>query len=373
MNSKSYKKGKEMKTIVLVAKGFLIVCGGLTIIIMGLFCIISSGRIDPFLDENNELIENSIAEKIKIDINGAKNGLIIRGKSLENPILLFVSSGPGTSDYFLSQEYPAMNLEEYFTVCYWDYRGMCLVYDKELDPKTITTEQIQEDTLEVTKYLKERFNKDKIYIMGFSGGTHIAIKAANLYPDQYLAYFAMSQVVASDEDRDTLVYQYMKKTFAVRGDKSSINKLESLVEHLEDGRVKNKDWYQFVYLLHEAGGGTIKDKSELEGIVIPILKARCYTMIEKVNYIRGMKMYRTTPFFHDMEKIDYRDEQISLQIPVYFISGEYDYNCPWPLVEDYCNKIEAPSKEFLLVPNAAHSPLWENSKVVVEYMVSKIK
>lgn len=84
-------------------------------------------------------------------------------------------------------------------------------------------------------------------------------------------------------------------------------------------------------------------------------------------------MYRTTPFFHDMEKIDYRDEQISLQIPVYFISGEYDYNCPWPLVEDYCNKIEAPSKEFLLVPNAAHSPLWENSKVVVEYMVSKIK
>lgn len=45
---------------------------------------------------------------------------------------------------------------------------------------------------------------------------------------------------------------------------------------------------------------------------------------------------------------------------MYFISGEYDYNCPWEPVGDYENILEAPDKGFYLIPDAAHSPLWEN-------------
>ena len=47
---------------------------------------------------------------------------------------------------------------------------------------------------------------------------------------------------------------------------------------------------------------------------------------------------------------------------MFFLSGEYDYNCPWPLVEDYCEKISAPDKGFYLIKDAAHSPLWENAR-----------
>ena len=77
-------------------------------------------------------------------------------------------------------------------------------------------------------------------------------------------------------------------------------------------------------------------------------------------------MYRVTPLSKELKGFDYRLSIPSLEIPVYFISGEMDYNCPWELVEDYYEIIDAPAKGFYLIPNAAHSPLWENSSETCE-------
>lgn len=355
-----------MKNKIIVAVVAVLVV--IILLVFMIFFAASSGKIKPYKDSDGKVLANSIAEKKIVTLNGAKNGLIIRGKSFDNPVLLLVSSGPGTSDYFLNEAYPDMNLEDFYTVCWWDYRGMCLVYDKNIKPETITTEQIQADTKAVTDYLKERFGKEKIYIMGFSGGTHIALEAARNHPEDYYAYIGMAQTVCKDEDNDTLMYDFMKKTFTERGQKKNLKKLEKSVEQKGNGKVLCKDWPSYVFLLHEAGGGTIKDKTEFECIIIPIINSRCYTAKEKIDYIRGMKMYRTTPFYKDVSSRDYRTMIRSLDIPAYFISGETDYNCPWPLVKKYCEQLNAPEKKFLLVENAAHSPLWENPAPVIEFL-----
>lgn len=75
-----------------------------------------------------------------------------------------------------------------------------------------------------------------------------------------------------------------------------------------------------------------------------------------------MKMYRKTPLEDELNDFDYRKTITSLEIPVYFISGDTDYNCPWKLVEEYCDLIDAPDKGFYLISDSAHSPLWENPK-----------
>ena len=71
-------------------------------------------------------------------------------------------------------------------------------------------------------------------------------------------------------------------------------------------------------------------------------------------------MYRTTPLSKELDGFDYRQSITELKIPVFFISGESDYNCPWELVKDYNEKIKAPDKGFYLIKDSAHSPLWEN-------------
>jgi alpha/beta superfamily hydrolase len=58
----------------------------------------------------------------------------------------------------------------------------------------MTLEQMISDTREVTNYLTTRFKKDKIYLMGHSGGTFIGIHAAAKIPELYYEYIGVAQM-----------------------------------------------------------------------------------------------------------------------------------------------------------------------------------
>jgi pimeloyl-ACP methyl ester carboxylesterase len=324
--------------------------------------IMSPGKIRTYKEPN------SLSEKFVMDINGAPTGFFINSKDIDNPVLLFVSSGPGTDDYVFTDKYIDMHIEDEFTVVYWDYRYMGIAYEKDIDVDSINIDNLLDDTYAVTEYLKERFSKEKIYIMGFSGGTKIALMEVQRHPENYYAYIGMAQCVTDSEENDTLMYSFMKEVFEKRGDNKNLEKLEDAVVHLDGGNIKCKDWYVYVNLLHEAGGGTIYNKTEFEGIVWPIITCGCYTLKEKINYITAMKTYRRTPLYEQTDDFDYRKSITQIRIPVFFISGEYDYNCPWELVQEYCDVIDAPQKGFYKITGAAHSPLWENPGETYEAM-----
>lgn len=341
-----------VRRIMLISLLVIMIIINFALILLLIWAIMSPGTIRKYKGNN------SLSEKKVITINGEKNGFFINSLDTNNPVLLLVSSGPGTDDYFLTEKYKNMRIEEHFTIVYWDYRGMGIAYNKNIDKNNITMDNLVNDTHEVTKYLKERFSKDKIYIMGFSGGTKIALNAVNKYPTDYYAYIGMAQVVTNSYENDTLMYNFMKKVFDSKNKQSKLKELESVVDHIDSNYVKCNNWGKFVLLVHDAGGGTILNKSEKNSITLPIIFSKCYTIKEKFNYIKGLKLYKKI----ELEKgeYDYRLSIPKLDIPTYFISGEYDYNCPWKLVEDYLNKIDSPKKKFYKISNSAHSPLWEN-------------
>ena len=66
------------------------------LILFLIWCIMSSGRIRTYDGKN------SLSEKFVMDINGSPNGFFINSQNTDNPVLLFVSSGPGTDDYFMT-------------------------------------------------------------------------------------------------------------------------------------------------------------------------------------------------------------------------------------------------------------------------------
>jgi pimeloyl-ACP methyl ester carboxylesterase len=324
------------------------------VVLLIVWMIMSPGKIRSYSEPG------SLSEKFVMDINGAPNGFFINSRNTDNPVLLLVSSGPGTDDYVFTDKYKDMHLEDEFTVVYWDYRYMGIAYNSRADIDSVNMDNLMDDTHAVTEYLKDRFGKDKIFIMGFSGGTHIALREVQRHPENYYAYIGMAQTVTDTEENDTLMYEFMKSVFEQRGDYVNILKLDGAVTQLDSGNIKCKDWFAYVNLLHDAGGGTILDKSEFEGITWPIITCGCYTVTEKINYVRGMKMYRKAPLVSELDGFDYRVSIPSLEVPAFFISGEKDYNCPWELVRDYCDVLNAPQKGFYRISNSAHSPLWEN-------------
>ena len=75
-----------------------------------IWIIISPGKIRTYTEPN------SLSEKFVMDINGAPNGFFINSKDIDNPVLLFVSSGPGTDDYVFTDKYKDMQLEDYLSI-----------------------------------------------------------------------------------------------------------------------------------------------------------------------------------------------------------------------------------------------------------------
>jgi|GEM_PF-1155186 len=69
----------------------------------------------PFLDEHGTVLAGSVSEKVRVDINGVRQGMVIRGHDVTNPVLLVVHGGPGMPDYFLTRDYPT-DIEDLFTV-----------------------------------------------------------------------------------------------------------------------------------------------------------------------------------------------------------------------------------------------------------------
>jgi pimeloyl-ACP methyl ester carboxylesterase len=167
------------------------------------------GKPQPFVDENKSPLAGSISEKVFVNINGVKQGMFIKSKDATHPVLLYLHGG--MPETFLTQRYPT-GLEDLFTVVWWEQRGSGISYSADIPPETMTLEQMISDTLEMTNYLRHRFGKEKIYLMGHSGGTFIGIQAAARAPELYYAYIGVAQM-SNQFKSERLAYEYMLQQF----------------------------------------------------------------------------------------------------------------------------------------------------------------
>ena len=377
------KGNKKIKMIFLIIAAAVVLLLLALIIMVAAFWVTGRGRIEQYMDENGNVLEGSIAEKTYIDVNGRKNGLIIRGKSDKNPVLLFISGGPGVPQYWLNDAYKEKypnRIEDEFTVCWWDYIGEGLSYDASVDPSEITMEKLTDDAIVVCDYLKERFGVDRIYLMAHSGGTMLGMNLAIEKPEYFYCYFAMGQVANPGWDRHEAGYYFIKSKFEKEGNKKLLNKLESMVEQ-KDGHVVLKSGYNeghWENMLLKAGCATTKEMtSDVTGIFFPMMLSECYTFGEKIDYWKGKALLAESPY-SKTSGIVY--EPVKISIPVIFISGTYDYTTPITNVKTLCDMLNEANgegaevvHEFYEFKNSAHSPLWEENEAVLEVMKKYVR
>ena len=226
----------------------------LIIILAGVLLAMSPGKAQPLLDEQGNLIEGSISEKIRVNINGVEQGMFIRSRDVTHPVLLYVHGG--MPFYFLSKRYPA-GLEDHFTVVWWEQRGSGMSYSAKIPHESMTLEQMISDTREVTNYLRMRFGKDKIYLMGHSGGTFTGIYAAAQMPELFHAYIGVAQM-SNQLKSEQLAYEFMTAKYREIGNRKMVRKLESAPVTMTDGTSR-------AYLslrdqaMHSLGLGTTRD------------------------------------------------------------------------------------------------------------------
>src|SRR5690242_10794352 len=131
----------------------------------------------------------------RVQIGGIDQWIEIRGQSVKNPILLFIHGGPGSAFMPMSRTFQDP-WEKYFTVVQWDQRGAGKTYSsnsKEVQRKTINMARMNADTLEVVNYLRKRFGREKIYVLGNSWGSVLRLYLAHEHPELLYAYIGVGQ------------------------------------------------------------------------------------------------------------------------------------------------------------------------------------
>jgi pimeloyl-ACP methyl ester carboxylesterase len=363
-------RSHKTRTLMLALLYFIL--SSLLIFVIILF-LISPGRIKPLVDQNGKPVEGSISEKVFVKIGGVMQGMFIRGRDLNNPVMLFVHGGPSFPEYFLVDKYPS-GIEDHFTVCYWEERGGGLSYIPQVTLESMTLEQLASDAIEVTNYLLNRFSKEKIYIMAHSGGTAFAIQAVARFPQLYYAYIGISQITNQTKS-EKISYKYMLDQYS--SDRNSkmvaefkkypILENDSLILPFFNSILRDKS-------MHELGIGTMHNmRSILKDVFLPVWTCRAYTIKEKFNiWASKFTFINKTHLREQIINSNIPDLVPKLDLPVYFLSGRYDLTVNVDLAKDYLKKIESPIKGFYTFDKSAHSPMFEEPQKLKEILLQDI-
>jgi pimeloyl-ACP methyl ester carboxylesterase len=297
---------------------------GLLLIVFGVLLAFSAGKPRPFVDENGKVLTGSISEKIHVNINGVQQGMFIKSRDASNPVLLFLHGGAGMPD---------------------------------IPIETITIEQLISDTLEVTNYLRNRFHKEKIFLMAHCGGSPIGIQAVARAPELYYAYVGVAQM-AYQLKSENLAYEYMLERYREIGNTKMVRQLEAAPVTMTPPLPAS---YMLVRdkAMHGLGVGTTRDmKSVITGVFLASWLFPEYTLSEKMSLWRG-KFLSDKVLLDKMIATDLTKQVVELDVPVYFFHGKYDYTASYPLTKSYFRKLKAPLKGFYTFEQSAHSPIFE--------------
>jgi pimeloyl-ACP methyl ester carboxylesterase len=293
----------------------------------------------------------AIAVLEKITIGGTDQWILERSENTGNPIILFLHGGPGTSQLTLNRR-STKDLEKSFIVVNWDQRGACKSYNAINDSAKMNIGQFVQDTKELTFYLPNKFQKDRIILVGHSWGSLIGALTSSKYPELYYCYIGIGQV-ANMKENEIASYQWTLKQAEKMNDKRAVAKLKEMGTPPYQGDWQAKTLTQRK-LLGRFGGEFHGSKIGAFGIVIgSLLFSREYTLIDRINFFKGifgsMKL-----LWQELLTVDLFNSVTEFQIPVYFMEGRFDQESPSEIAERYFYVIKAPSKELIWFENSAH-------------------
>ena len=294
--------------------------------------------------------------KVFVDLHGVRQGMFLKSADTTNPVLLFLHGGPGMPEYFLDRTHPT-GLERDFTVCWWEQRGAGISYSRDIPRESMTTEQLIRDTIAVTDYLRERFGRQRIYLLGHSWGSFLGIQVAARAPERYHAYVGMGQV-AHQQRSEVLAYEYELAQFRKAGNRRMVRALEAAPvtpdAPLPEAYMKVRD-----AAMHSLGVGTTREmRSVVTGVFVPVWLTPGYTLREKAAVWRG-KTFSRGVMWDDFQATDLTARVTELELPAYFCSGRYDYTVNCDLSRSYLDELRAPVKGFYTFAQSAHSPTFE--------------
>lgn len=316
----------------------------------------------PIVDDGGEELAGSIAELTTVEAGGRELGLMIRGHDRDAPVVLFLAGGPGGSERGAMRNHLAA-LEESFVVATWDQRGSGTSYD-QLDPtSTVTLDGYVEDTIEVTNHLRERFDEDRIILLGQSWGTTLGVLAVQRAPELYEAYVGTGQMV-SQLATDRIFYEDTLAWARDEGDDGLVERLEEIGPPPYDRML---DYETALTYEPEVYAYDHSPNSEGEGGFSENFIVDEYSLVDQVHLL-GAFVDTFAALYPQLQEIDFRRTATDFEVPMYFVQGAHEAGGRAELFEEWYPMVEAPVKDLTVLGTSGHRPLFEQPEEFVEHM-----
>lgn len=301
----------------------------------------------------NQTPAGGINESMYIDVNGTRQWISIYGEDIDNPVLLYLHGGPGSStshlDYVITRKWA-----DVYTIVTWDQRNCGKSYSKEQNDVALTKDLLLTDGKEVTKYVLDYLSKDKLTVLGHSWGS---IYGANLvleYPEYYECFIGAGQLVDCLENEEA----FKQEAYIwAQNDEEMLNLVEQLtpdnltVEHFS---IKNTIMQKYGYDMMAKGADY--------NLISTIIFNPYYSVGDWIQYLNtDMSIYLDFYSSGEFASFSIKDK-VEYQAPFYNINGDRDYQTNYKLAQEYFEEVSAPYKQMFIMEDMTHGLLESDSE-----------
>ena len=320
-------------------------------------------------DSRKIVTPNGVEELFPVQINGITQWISVRGKDRRNPILLFLHGGPGSptmpADYTFQTPW-----EDYFTVVQWDQRGTGKTYaanDPALTASTLSMTQMTSDAEELVRYLMNRYNKKKIFLLGHSWGSALGVQLSQRHPEWFYAYIGVGQI-ANALEGEKMDYDWVLAAARADHNADAVRELEALAPYPGQPTVPRvtveRKWSMFY------GGLTYGRKNFA-------YDANAWTLSpdytdHDLDSVDAGSLLSVTHLLGAMASIDF-DSVTRFRCPIFLLEGRHDYTVSSELAASWLAHIQAPQKKLVWFENAAHMPMQEEPGRFLYHLITDVR
>ena len=311
----------------------------------------------------------SIETLERVSIGGIDQWIEIRGQSADNPILLFLHGGPGSAFIPVARAFQDP-WEKYFTVVQWDQRGAGKTFtanDKNTVRGTMSIDRMQADTVEMVDYLRRRFRRDKILVLGHSWGSILGLRLAHDHPELLYAYVGVGQATDAVQN-EAVLYQETLARARATNNAMAIAELAAIAPYPSANIT-----FQQIRRVREWSGVLIGpgESGESQLGLGAIFVAPEYSLLDDINWIRG-QFFSVESLLPSMSKLNFNELGYGYRVPVFFLEGRHDPYTPSSLTKDFYDKMDDARKQFVWFENSGHFPFIEESSKFIDVLSQQV-
>jgi pimeloyl-ACP methyl ester carboxylesterase len=229
---------------------------------------------------------------------------------------------------------------------------------------------MEQDTLEVVNYLRNRFKRDRIVVLGASWGSILGLWLAHEHPDAIAAYVGVGQFVNGPLN-EKMAYEDALDIARTRHMVDAIRDLESVQPYPSPDVDLRKASVVQTWQARLLGPPADRSFLNTRRLLTTLLTAPEYSLGDVFGFMRG-QLFSLEVLIPQVRNLDLASQGTEFGVPIFLFQGRQDPYVRPALVEEYAKTVMAPQRELVWFEDAGHFPFFEDQRMFTDELFRRV-